>query len=160
MAQECCEPSQEQTEVVAGCCEDGVDAVAEAALEVVAVHAVLGIDVADDGLDSRTTLHLAPDGSRDVADLLRDPDPEPVRVVVATVPFGDVDAASLHAGELLHGDHGAEGVPIEGIAMQCLGKHELFALLGGHGGGDTDLATELVRRAGIAFADALDLRRI
>src|SRR5207237_4293062 len=104
----------------AGCCEDGVDAVAEAALEVVAVHAVLGLDVADDGLDSRTTLHLAPDGSRDAADLPRDPDPEPVRVVVATVPFVDVDAASLHAGELLHGgDHGAEGVTVAGSALEC-----------------------------------------
>lgn len=47
--------------ICSGCCEDGVDAVAEAALEVVAVHAVLGLDVADDGLDSRTTLHLAPE---------------------------------------------------------------------------------------------------
>ncbi|MDA9497743.1 hypothetical protein XI05_09640 [Bradyrhizobium sp. CCBAU 11357] len=58
---------------------------------------MLGLDVADDGLDSRTTLHLAPDGSRDAADLARDPDPEPVRVVVAAVPFVDMDAPSLHA---------------------------------------------------------------
>ena len=80
--QEFCEPPQEQAEVEAGRGEDGVDAVADAAFEIVAVHAVLGLDVADDGLDSRTTLHLAPDGSRDAADLPRDPDPEPVRVVV------------------------------------------------------------------------------
>src|SRR6476620_8705638 len=92
--------------------QDGVDAVADAAFEVVAVHAVLGLDVADDGLDGRTTLHLAPDGSRDAADLPRDPDPEPVRVVVAAVPFVDMDAASLHAGGLLHvGDHRAQRVP-------------------------------------------------
>src|SRR5690349_21210277 len=73
--------------VIAGRGEDGVDAVADAAFEIVAVHAVLGLDVADDGLDSRTTFHLAPDGSRDSADLPRDPDPEPVRVVVAAVSF-------------------------------------------------------------------------
>jgi hypothetical protein len=40
-------------------------------------------------------------------------------VVVAAIPFVDVDAASFHAGELLHvGDHGAKRVPVEGIAMQ------------------------------------------
>src|SRR5712671_3530929 len=100
--QEFCEPPQEQAEVVAGRGEDGVDAVACAAFEIVAVHAVLGLDVADDGLDSRATLHLAADGSRDAADLPRDPDPEPVRMVVAAVSFVDVDAASLHAGEPFH----------------------------------------------------------
>ena len=82
--------------------------------------------------------------------------------VVAAVPFVDVNAASLHAGELLHvGDHGAASVPIEGIAIQCLGmEHELSALRGGHGGGDTDLAAELVRCAGFPLADALDLWRM
>lgn len=158
-AQELCEPSQEQAEVIAGCGEDGVDAVAEAPLEIVAVHAVLGLDVADDGLDGRATLHLAADGSRDAADLTRDPDPEPMRVIVAAIPFVDMDAASLHASELLHvGDHGAERVPVEGIAMQGLGmEHELSAFRRRHGGGDTDLAAELIRRAGFTLADALDL---
>ncbi len=61
----------------------GVDAVAAAALEIVAVHAVLGLD----GFDGRTRLHLAPDRSRDATDLGRDPDPEPVRVVMAAVPL-------------------------------------------------------------------------
>lgn len=75
-------------------------------------------------------------------------------------PFVDMDAVSLHASELLHvGDHGAERVPVEGIAVQCLGmEHELSTLREGHGGGDTCLASELVRRAGFALADALDLR--
>src|ERR1700752_2045150 len=133
--QECCEPSQEQAEVVAGRGEDGVDAVADAAFEIVAVHAVLGLDVADDGLDSRTTLHLAPDGSRDSADLPRDPDPEPVRGVVAAGPFVDMDAAGLHASGPVHvGGPGAERVAVEGIAVQRLGmEHELSALWGRHG---------------------------
>src|ERR1700759_4103989 len=158
--QEFCEPPQQQAEVVAGRGQDGVDAVADAAFEVVAVHAVLGLDVADAGLDGRTTLHLAPDGGRDAADLPRDPDPEPVRVVVAAVPFGDGGAARRHAGELLHvGDHGTEGVPVEGVAVQRLGmEHELSTLWGRRGGGDTNLAAELVRRAGFSLSDALDLR--
>ena len=54
------EPAQEQAEVIAGSREDGIDAVAVAALEVIAIHAVLGLDVADDGLDGGAALHLAP----------------------------------------------------------------------------------------------------
>jgi hypothetical protein len=81
-------------------------------------------------------------------------------MVVAAIPFVDVDAASLHAGELLHvGDYGTERVPVEGIAVQGLGvEHELSALRRRHGGGDADLAAELVRRAGFTLANALDLR--
>jgi hypothetical protein len=81
-AQELCRPSQEQAEAVAGSGEDGVDVVAEAPLEIIPVNAVLGLDVADDGLDSRATLHLATDGSCDAADLTRDPDPGLMRVIV------------------------------------------------------------------------------
>jgi len=85
-----------------------------------------------------------------------------MRVIVPAVPFVDVDTASLHAGELLHvGDHGTKRVTIEGIAMQGLGvEHELPAPWRGHGGGDTDLAAELVGRAGFTLADALDLGRL
>ena len=50
-------------------------------------------------------------------------------------------------------------MPVEGITMQGFGmEHELSALWGRHGGGDTDLAAELVGRAGFPLADALDLR--
>ena len=41
--------------------EDGVDAVAVAALEVVAAQAVLGLEMADDWLDGRAALHFAAD---------------------------------------------------------------------------------------------------
>ena len=83
-------------------------------------------------------------------------------MVVAAVPFVDMDAASLHAGDLLHvGDHGAERVAGEGIAVPRLGmEHDLSTLRGRHGGGDPDLAAELVRGAGFPLADALDLRRM
>jgi hypothetical protein len=49
-AQKPLEPAQ-QAEVVAGGGEHGVDAVAVAALEVIAAHAVLGLDVPNDRLD-------------------------------------------------------------------------------------------------------------
>ena len=45
------EPAQEQTEVVAGSGEHGVDAVAVAPFEVIAAHPVLGLDVTNDRLD-------------------------------------------------------------------------------------------------------------
>jgi len=84
--------------------------------------------VADDGLDSRTTLHLAPDGSRDAADLPRDPDPEPVRVVCGRgTPLSTwMRRASTPVSFSMSA---AERVPVEGIAVQRLGmEHELSAL--------------------------------
>jgi len=45
------EPAQEKAEVVAGGGEHGVDGVAVAALEIVAIHAVLGLNVTDHRLD-------------------------------------------------------------------------------------------------------------
>ncbi len=85
-----------------------------------------------------------------------------MRVVVTMMPLCRVDAARLHAGELLHvGNDKAERVPVEEIAMQCLGKEEeLSALSETSKGGDTDPAAELVRSAGFALAVALDLRRM
>ena len=120
---------------------------------------MLGLDVADDGLDGGPASHLAADGLGDPAHLARDPDPELVRVVVAAVALVDVDAPNLDAGQLLHlGDNGAEGVAVVGIAVQRLGvEHELATLGLGHGCGDRDLAAEFVGRPGLAFADALDL---
>lgn len=44
------QPADEKVEVVASGGKDGIDAVAVAALDVVAAHAVLGLDVADNRL--------------------------------------------------------------------------------------------------------------
>ena len=49
-AQERRQPPQEEVEVEAGGGEDGVDAVAVLALEVVAVPSMVGLDVTDDRL--------------------------------------------------------------------------------------------------------------
>src|SRR3546814_17335266 len=67
--QECFQPADEEAEVVAGGGEDGVGVVAVAALEIVALHAVLGLDVADDGLDGGAPFHLAADGLGEPAHL-------------------------------------------------------------------------------------------
>ena len=81
--QKLCHPAEQQAEVVAGGGEDGVDAIALGSLEIVAAHAVLGLEMADHRLDRGTALHLAADGGGDPADLARDPDPELVGVIVA-----------------------------------------------------------------------------
>src|SRR5258708_7100912 len=93
------EPAQEEAEVVAGGGEDGVDAVAVATLEMVAAHAVLGLEMTDDRLDRGSALHLAADGFGDVADLAADPNPELVRMIVAAIAL--MDAAGGRAGAAL-----------------------------------------------------------
>ena len=61
------QPVEEEAEVVSGGGEDGVDGVALGTGEVVAVHAVAVLDVADDGLDGGAAAHLALDSGRHAA---------------------------------------------------------------------------------------------
>src|SRR5215831_12277737 len=92
--QKCLEPAEEEAEVVASSGEDGVAAVAVGALEVIAAHAVLGLEVADHRLDGGAAPHLAAHGLGDAAHLAGDPDLEAVGIVMATVALVDVDAAN------------------------------------------------------------------
>jgi hypothetical protein len=78
--------------------EDGVDAVAVLALEVVAVHPMAGLEVADHRLDRAAALHLAFDCDGGPPDLTADPDAEAVRVVVVAIALVDMDAPDLDAG--------------------------------------------------------------
>ena len=79
---------------------------------------------------------------------------------MAAVPFVDVDAAGFDPGQRLQpGDDRPQRVAVEGGAVQRLGvEHELAALGARDWGDDTDLAAELVGRAGLTLADAFDLR--
>ena len=43
--------------------------------EIIAAHAVLGLEMADDRLDSGAALHLSANGSGDAASLATNPDP-------------------------------------------------------------------------------------
>jgi hypothetical protein len=54
--QKLCQPAQEQSEVVAGGGEDGVDAIALWSLEIVTAHAELGLEMADDRLDGGSAI--------------------------------------------------------------------------------------------------------
>src|SRR2546429_6570165 len=128
-AQKLLEPAQEQAEVVAGSGEHGVDAIAIAAGEIVAAHAVIVLEVADDGFDGGAPAHLAADGLGDTPNLAADPDLEPVRIVVAAIALVAVDAADRDTCKLFEiGDDGAESVAIIWVAVQRLGvQHELPA---------------------------------
>jgi hypothetical protein len=78
-------------------------------------------------------------------------------VIVTAIALIDMDAAGFDPGELLQlGDNRPQGVAIERIAVQRLGmKHELAALRLCRRRRNRDLAAELIRGPGFAFADAL-----
>ena len=156
------QPAQEEAEVVAGGGEHGIDAIAVAPFEIIAAHAVLGLDVADDRLDRGAPLHLAADRGGDAPDLAGDPDAELLLVIVAAIALVDMDAAGFDPGQLLQlGDDRPQRVAVERIAVQRLGmEHELTAFRLGRRRRDRHLAAELVRGSGLALADALDLGRM
>ena len=74
----------------------------------------------------------------------------------------DIGALDVAAGETLDAfDGGPQGVTVIGVAGQRRGvEHELAARGASVCGGDRDFDAELVGRAGLALADALDLRSV
>ena len=156
------QPPQEEVEVEVGGGEDGVDAVAVLALEVVAVHSMVGLEVADHRLDGGAALPLVFYGGGGPPDVAADTGAEAVGVVVAAIALVDVDAPDLDAGVLFEvGDGGFQRVGVERIAMQRLGVEDELAAFGSSDrDSDRHLAAEFVRGSGLALADALDLRGV
>ena len=66
MAQQEPQPPDEEAEVVTGGGKHGVGGVAGAVGEIIAAHAVLFLEMADDGLDGGSPSHLALDLGRDL----------------------------------------------------------------------------------------------
>jgi len=109
LAQQETEPSDEAAEVVASGGEDGVAGVALPVPEIVAAHTVLGLEMADDGLDGGSAAQFALDPGRYPALLAGDEDPELVigRRVVAAVSLVGEDAGDRVGDQRLHvRDHG------------------------------------------------------
>jgi hypothetical protein len=79
---------------------DGIDAIAFATLEVLAPYVVLGLEMADQRLDGGASFHRALTAVTRRA-WPENPDPELLRVVMATIALVDMDAAGLHTGRLL-----------------------------------------------------------
>ena len=85
--------------------QNGVDAVAVTAFQIIAAHAVLGLQMSDDRLDRRSPLHLTFESGCGPAHLARDPDLEAVRVIVPAVALVDIGASDLnlgHGGDIGH----------------------------------------------------------
>ena len=123
MAQQKPEPADQAAEVVAGGGKDGIVGIALAEPEIVATHAVLGFEMADNGLDGRPAAQFAFDLGRHPSLLAGDEDLELVigRRVVAAVSLVGEHALEGVADHCLHvRDHGCQGVTIIGIARQRL----------------------------------------
>ena len=74
--------------------ENGVNAVPISALEIIATHSMVVLEVADHGLDGSSASHLAANDFCDAADLAANPDPEPVGIVVAAIALVALDACA------------------------------------------------------------------
>jgi hypothetical protein len=127
-AQKAPQSGEEETDVVSGADEDGVDGVAAGAGEAVAFEQAIGFRVADDQLDCSPSAQLALDGWRPLAWALRDVDfgrCEPV----ASVALVDIDPRDGFASEALDlGDLPAQRVAVIGQAGQRLdAERELAA---------------------------------
>ena len=110
-AQEKPQPGEEEAEVVAGGGEDGVDGIALGSSQIIALHAMLILDVADERFDCGAAPHLAFDGGRHAAFLACRVDFERVvewRIVAAIsgVNENTVDVIADHGFHL--GDQGRQ----------------------------------------------------
>lgn len=117
-----CEPCEDAPEVVADGGQDGVDGVdgvAHAAGEVVSAHAVVGFQVADDGLDGCPAAQVALDRPRHAAFLSGGVDLEAVgrRCVVAAVSGVRDDSGKRDADlSLDHRNDGRERMAVIGFS--------------------------------------------
>src|SRR5882762_8696859 len=127
--------------------------------KVVASHAVMFFEVADDRLDGGAPFELALDLRRDAALLAGRVDLELVigrGVVAAITGIGDAAIEDVADQRLHLWDDRGERVPVIGIAGQCCGMGDELPAGGMlHRGGDAHLDTELVRPVRLALTDAL-----
>ena len=101
LAKQQADPPDEAAEVIAGGGEDGVGSVALSEPEIIAAHAVLGLEMADDRLNGGPAAQFALDLGRHTSLLAGDEDPELVigGRIVAAVSFVGEDARDGVANE-------------------------------------------------------------
>jgi hypothetical protein len=94
------QPPDQKAEVVAGGSEDGVDGVRLGVSEIVAAHAMLGLEMPDDELDGGASAHLALDLRCHAPLLTCDEDSELVigRRIVAAIAVPTVNPIRLVGG--------------------------------------------------------------
>ncbi len=132
MTQERPQPGEEKAEVASGGGKDGVDRIALGSGQVIALRAMLVLDVADERFDRGAAAHLGFDGRRQAAFLACGVDSGLVgvwRIVVAIPGVNEktVDAIADHGFDFR--DHGRQRVPVIGFPRQRLRmERELAAL--------------------------------
>lgn len=149
-------------EVVSGGGEDGVDAVALSALEVVSVHSVLLFEVAYDGLDGGSPPEFSLDLSVDAAPLAGAKDAQGFWRIMADITLVDISALRFGADPFrqLFND-GFERVTVIWIVVKRLGvEHKHATWRSCISRCDRDLSPELIRFMGFSFTDAFGLRRV
>jgi hypothetical protein len=153
------QPGEDAAEVVADGTEDNVGGVAGSAFEVAATEVTIGLHVPDCCLDGGAAPQFAFDAAGHTTLLAADEDATCALELVTAIALVHIGALDSAAGELLGSDkHGVEHVAVVRIAWQRRRvQHEHPASGAGIGGGDRGFDAELVRRAGLALADALDL---
>ena len=92
------QPVEQETEVVACCGEDGVDGVAGFACEIISIHAVLVLDVTDEGLKCCTALHQLFEAVCDTAFLALGEDAELVSSGCIVAAVASVSENAFDAG--------------------------------------------------------------
>jgi len=114
--------------------QDDVGSIAGAAFEVTAAEVIVSLHVADRSFEGRAAAELA---------------------------FDDAEDPRFSPEMKMPRGFGVAGRDIIWITRQRLGmEHKLATWGAGVGGDDRDLDPELIGRAGLALADAFDLRRM
>lgn len=125
---------------------------------------MLGLEMADDGLDGGPAAEFTLDRRRYPSLLAGEEDSELVigRCIVAAVALVSEDARDGAADQRLHvRDYGFQRVTVIVIAGQCFHMSDKLATLAVlEGGSNADLDAELVRSMSFALADAFDFRRM
>ena len=115
--------------------------------------------MSDDRLDGGAAAQLAPDASEDAALLAGNEDATGILCVVAAVSLVDIGPLDRASGECLGAVHDVpQGATVIGVVGYRLGvQHEQATGSPAVVGDDGGLHAALVRRGGLAFADALHL---
>ena len=101
MAQECPQPLEDESEVVTDSAHDGVDLIAEAALEEVSAQVAVCLAVSDDGFDGGSPPEFLLDLAVNAALLAGFEDPPRVRGVVAAIALVHIGPVDLAPGQPL-----------------------------------------------------------
>ena len=129
-------------------------------LEVAAPEVAFGLQMSDDGLDGGAASQLALDDTEDAALLAGDEDTTGILCVVAAVSLVDIGPLDWTAGECLGAINDvAQSMTVVRVIGHRPGvQHEQATGSPAVVGDDGGFHAELVRRGGLALADALHLR--